>query len=128
MSTTTKKNPAAKKAAAPRPEGAPAPQDHKPKQDDTPTGQAGAIRVASLRGRDWTVAETAMDDFEILDDIAALNRGDVMRMPSVLRRLLGDAQFAEAMDSIRDKDTGRVSVEAGVTFATELMGALNPNS
>jgi hypothetical protein len=83
---------------------------------------------AEVRGKTWVVPADALDDFELLDDLNALEqRADATRLPSVLRRLLGD-QWRDAMDVLRDKDTGRVSVEAGAEFVMELMGALNPNS
>ena len=105
------------------PDGAKIPQDHKAKATPAPETVS-----ATVRGVEWTVPADALDDFELLDDLNALDqKNDVTRMPSVLRRLLGD-QWREAMELLRDKDSGRVSVESGAEFVFELMGALNPNS
>ena len=104
------------------PANAKKPADHKAK-DDGPKDI-----VATVAGREWTVPAGALDDFELLDDLNALEqREDGTRLPSILRRLLGD-QWRPAMDAIRDKETGRVSVEAGGEFVSTLLGALNPNS
>lgn len=122
----------AKKAAAPRaekvvegvviPDGVKVPEDHKAKQ------QSG-VRTVEVRGQQWEIQEDVLDDFELLDDLNALDqRDDATRMPSVLRRLLGDAQWKRAMDLLRDPDTKRVGMQDGGEFVMELMGALNPNS
>lgn len=104
------------------PAGAKKPADHKPKKVE------GEDIVATIAGKDWTVPADALDDFELLDDLNALEqRDDGTRLPSILRRLLGE-QWREAMDSIRDEASGRVSIEAGGEFVKELMEALNPNS
>ena len=118
MSTTTTKK------AATRPTQ---PQDHQPKQDDATEED---VRVVTVLDREWTVPTAALDDFELMGDIAEVQNGGqgVIRMPSLLRRLLGDAQYADAMDACRDTETRRVTVEAGVSFVMSLMEALNPNS
>ena len=105
------------------PKGAKVPEDRKPKAEPKPE-----TLTATIKGRDWSVPADALDDFELLDDLNALEqKGDVTRLPSVLRRLLGD-QWRDAMDAMRDESTGRVTVEAGSEFVMSLMGALNPNS
>ena len=121
MTTTTKKAPSVEGVVLP--DGAKVPQDHKAKA--TPTPEA---LTATVRGVEWTVPADALDDFELLDDLNALEqKNDVTRLPAVLRRLLGD-QWRDAMEAMRDEGTGRVSVEDGAEFVMELMGALNPNS
>lgn len=125
---TPRKTAAAKKATAARSATARAaktPTDHAaPKAE-----QAKDFVTVEVRGEKWNVGKEVLDDFELLDDLNALDqRDDATRMPSVLRRFLGDAQFVKAMDLLRDKKTGRVTVEAGSEFVWDLMGALNPNS
>lgn len=126
------KSATAKKAAAPRaekvhegvviPDGVKVPEDHKAKQQN-------GVRTVEVRGKQWDIQEDVLDDFELLDDLNALDqRDDATRMPSVLRRLLGDAQWKQAMDLLRDPDTKRVGMKDGAEFVMELMGALNPNS
>lgn len=126
---------AVKKTAAPRaaskplegvvlPEGAKLPQDHK----DKATPKANETKVV-VRDQEWTIQSDALDDFELLDDLNALDqRDDPTRMPSVLRRLLGDEQWKAAMGVLRDEKTGRVSVTEGSQFVMELIQELNPNS
>lgn len=83
--------------------------------------------TATVKGRDWRVPKAALDDFELLDDMSQLEQGNASRLPSVLRRLIGE-QWQDAMATVRDKATGRVTVEAGAGFVSELMESLNPNS
>lgn len=104
------------------PVGARKPEDRKPKADSG----SGDVTV-TVDGRDWIVPRAAMDDFEVLDDMASIEAGDMSRMPAVLRRLIGD-QWREAMASLRDSETGRVTVEAGAVFLNEIVRGLDPNS
>lgn len=111
------------KTKALAPKAAKQPQDHKPKAEPKPE-----TLTAYVRGREWSVPSDALDDFELLDDLNALEqKGDATRLPAVLRRLLGE-QWRDAMDVMRNTETGRVSIEAGSEFVMDLMGALNPNS
>lgn len=100
------------------------PQDRRPKAEPEPT-----VVTVTVRDVEWTVPTEALDDFELLDDLNALDQhGDGTRLPAVMRRFLGDDQFAKAMKLLRDPSTGRVTVETGTVFFWDLMEALNPNS
>lgn len=123
-----------------------APQDHKPKEEkpkvdtveiDVETGETDAdgkpktrkakARRVALRGVVVTVPDEALDDFEVLDDMRALQDDeDASRMPALLRRLIGD-DYKRVLNALRGSN-GRVSVEDGTTFVWELIKALNPNS
>lgn len=105
------------------PKGAKKPQDRKPKAP-----AADALMTAEVAGMTLTVDPAAMDDFELLDELARLDDGEAVRMPRVLRKLLGDKQMVVAMECLRDDDTGRVSLEVGAQFVRDLMAALRPNS
>jgi hypothetical protein len=74
-----------------------------------------------------TVVEDALDDFELLDDLRAVqDDNDPSRFPSLIRRLLGD-DYRDVMNELRGTN-GRVSVAVGTEFVWELFRALNPNS
>ena len=103
------------------PKGAKVPQDRQQKA----TEQDGD-RTVTVAGRDWTVPADALDDFELLDDLGALEDGNAARLPRIMRRLLGD-DYKAALDVIRDDD-GRVRIEPAGEFIQELLGGLNPNS
>lgn len=105
------------------PAGAKKPADHKPKAAalDPPI-------LITVRDVVWRVDPAIRDDFELFDDMVAVDEpGGMVRVPTILRRILGD-QFRQAMDVLRDPTTKRVSVEAGLSFAQELIAGLDPNS
>ena len=81
-----------------------------------------------IQGITVTIPDEALDDFELLDDLRAIDVDrNASRFPSLLRRLVGD-DYRVVIDSLRDTVTGRVPVASGSKFVTELLGALNPNS
>ena len=105
------------------PDGAKKPEDHKPKATAD-----GDVKVAMIHGKEWTIPGDALDDFELLDDINELEANqNAARLPSILRRLIGD-QWREAMDLLRNKDTGRVSLEDGGKFVEDVLKEIAPNS
>lgn len=74
-----------------------------------------------------TVLKESLDDFELLDDLRAIDVDqNASRLPSLLRRLVGD-QFKSVMDALRN-DSGRVPIEPAQQWLRDLMEALNPNS
>ena len=116
-----------------------APEDHKPKVEkpkvdkvEVPVGEGDAKRMVpahriALRGIVVTVLNENLDDFEVLDDIRALqDNEDASRMPSLLRRLIGD-DYRRVLDALRGEN-GRVSVSDGSAFVLELIQALDPKS
>lgn len=104
--------------------------DHKPKakkKDNRKAAALGEDLTIEFAGSEWTVAASALDDFELLEDLDALDSGNPARLPKVLRRMLGDDQYKRALDALRDGN-GRVSVEKGAEFFTAVMTQANPNS
>ena len=104
------------------PKNAKKPEDHKPKASDAPE-----VIEVTVRGVDLKIDADALDDFELMDDLNELEQNEnPARLPSILRRLVGD-QYRSVMDAIRGEN-GRVSVEAGSEFLGEVMEAISPNS
>ena len=116
------------------------PQDHLPKVEkpkvesvEVEVGEGDGARTVpakrtTIQGITVTVTDEALDDFELLDDLHAIDVDkNASRFPSLLRRLIGD-DYKAVMDGLRDKATGRVKVMSGTKFIRELLGALNPNS
>jgi hypothetical protein len=91
--------------------------------------QVDGGRQVTLRGITVTVLDEAIDDFELLEDLARIQNDEKQRglLPNVLHRLLGDAGFRAVMDRLRGTN-GRVPVKAGISFVEELFKALSPNS
>lgn len=112
-----------------RPANAKGPQDRQPKQEKPKVEEVAGGKRVTLRGATVTVLDVAFDDFELLDDLASAQRDkNPAVFPSLLRRLVGDDGYKTALDAIRDGESGRVTLEAGITFVGELFEAINPNS
>ena len=104
------------------------PQDHQAKKDKPKVEKVDSGWNVTHRGVSIELASEVFDDFELLDEIASVEDGKGNRLPTLLRRLVGNDQFRKVMDGLRDKKTGRVSVEAGAEFLGEIFEAVNPNS
>lgn len=88
----------------------PKPADRKPK-----------VFTVKVDDDTYTVPLDALDDFELLDDLNAIQDGDGARLPTVLRRLLGAEQYRAALESLRSAETGRVSLEAGASLVERIL-------
>lgn len=108
------------------------PQDHEGKKPTVKEVEGGkSVTFPELKNGDAkpltvTVTTDALDDFELLDDLRAIDVDKkASHLPSLLRRLVGD-QYPAVLDALRAPD-GRVKIEAGTKFIKDLFGALNPN-
>lgn len=108
------------------------PADHKPKVEkvEITVGEGDDARTIParrvvVRGITVTVPDEALDDFELLDELAQLEDQKATRLPSVARRLFGD-DYRSILDELRGPN-GRVPIEAASTFIADVFGALNPN-
>ena len=72
------------------------------------------IKTAS--GFECDIDEAALDDMELLDDLVALDSGDVSKFSSAIRKILEPADKDRLYDHLRN-DSGRVPVSA---FGVEL--------
>lgn len=103
------------------PDAAKKPQDRRPKQSKDGT------QTVKVHGVELTIVGDALDDFELLDDLAALDDGEGQRLPKVMRRLVGE-KWRDVMSALRDEETGRVSVDDAGTFIHDVLEAVAPNS
>lgn len=104
------------------------PADHQPKKPKVVELENGDRKVTFYdRNLTVVVQVAALDDFELLDKLASMEKRPA-EVPGVIRQAIGDDQFDTVMDALRDKKTGRVSIVAGTEFFRDLFGALNPKS
>ena len=97
------------------------PADRKPKVETV-----DGVSKVTIKDITVSVDKDALDDFELLDDLAKIQDGDGARIASVAHRLFGD-EFKTVMDGLRGEN-GRVSVEAASEFISELLAAISPNA
>ncbi|RLK47618.1 hypothetical protein [Microbacterium telephonicum] len=107
------------------------PQDHLPKAEKPNVETTDSGWKITHRGITIEVQKEALDDFELLDDVAALQADEVKgaaRVPGMLRRLAGADGFRAVTDGLRDSATGRVKASEAVQFVFQVFTAINPNS
>lgn len=105
------------------------PEDHQAKVEKAKVEEVEGARIVTLNGHEYRIENEVFDDFELLDDLRAVQDSeDASRMPALLRRMLGNDGYKEAMNALRDPDTGRVGIEAGSLLVWDLFKALDPNS
>lgn len=79
-------------------------------------------RIETASGFVCEVDESRLDDMELLENIVALDKGDVLVLPDTLTRLLGAEGKKALYDQVR-KD-GRVPMEAVSTELEEIFRGL----
>ena len=62
---------------------------------------------------------------ELLEDLAEIDKGNVLKYPSAIERILGKEQKAKLYDKIRDPKTGKVTATATSEALTEIIEVLN---
>lgn len=110
------------------------PQDHKPKKSAAVADEPQP-RIVEIRGEEFAIAPSALDDFELLLDLGRLQNAAragaessaTMALVSVFLRMLSEDQVARAMSLARN-ETGVVPLEAGSDLVAEFIKALDPNS
>ena len=63
-------------------------------------------------GFKFKVDEASLDDMELLEDLAEIDKGNVLKYPSAIERILGKEQKAKLYDKIRDPETGKAVSES----------------
>lgn len=115
-------------ASTKRPAAAKRPQDHQPKADKPKVETVDNGRELTYKGFTVTIPNDAFDDFELLDDLRAVQVDqEAQRFPGLLRRLVGEEGYRTVMNGLRNPDTGRVSIEDGVEYVGAIFEAIAPN-
>lgn len=90
--------------------------------DTIPLGMR-TITVADVK---ITVDPTIFDDFELLESLAEIQRGDILALPTVFRAVAGD-QAQALLDAIRGEN-GRVTATAATEMLVQIMSELAPKA
>lgn len=90
--------------------------------DTVPQG----LRTITIKGVQVTVDPTIFDDFELLESLAEVQRGDVLALPAVFRAVAGDKAQA-LLDAVRD-ERGRVTATAATELLVQIMSELAPKA
>lgn len=84
------------------------------------------MRAITVAGVQLTVDPTVFDDFDLLESLAEVQRGDVLALPPVFRAVTGD-QAQELLDAVRD-ERGRVTATAATEMLVQIMSELAPKA
>ena len=84
------------------------------------------LRTITVAGVQLTVDPTVFDDFELLESLAEIQRGDILALPTVFRAVTGD-QAPALLNSIRRGD-GRVTATAATELLVQIMSELAPKA
>lgn len=84
------------------------------------------LHTITIRGVQVTVDPTVFDDFELLESLAEVQRGDVLALPAVFRAVAGDTAQA-LLDAVRD-ERGRVTATAATEMLVQIMSELAPKA
>ncbi len=84
------------------------------------------MRAITVAGVQLTVDPTVFDDFELLESLAEIQRGDILALPTVFRAVAGE-QAQELLDAIRD-ERGRVTATAATETLVQIMSELAPKA
>ncbi len=83
----------------------------------TTASKPETVKGKTTTGFAFEITAAARDDYELFEDLVALDTGNVAVMPRILTRLLGEKQKAALLEHCRDEKTGRVST---VSLTAEL--------
>lgn len=72
------------------------------------------------------VDPAVFDDFELLESLAEIQRGDILGLPAVFRAVAGD-KAQELLDAIRGEN-GRVTATAATEVLVQIMRELAPKA
>jgi len=63
------------------------------------------IHVKTASGFEADIRTDALDDFELIEDLARIDKGDLLAVSSALSRLLGEEQKKKLLEFCRDPKT-----------------------
>lgn len=82
------------------------------------------MEVTLENGFECKIKKEALDDWELIENLREVDKGNVSAMVDVVPQLLGNEQAKALKDYLRDKN-GRVSIEKMTGAVAEILGALN---
>jgi hypothetical protein len=80
------------------------------------------IKTAS--GFECDIDNEVLDDMEVLDDLAEIESGKLLKYPALITKLMGESGKRALYDHVRTED-GRVPYTAFEQEITEIFNALN---
>jgi hypothetical protein len=85
------------------------------------------MKGVTSSGFEFEVDNEVLDDYEILEDLAAMENGEPQKIVTILPALLGEEQFCNLKEFLR-KDNGRVKATDMTKALSDIFVALKENS
>lgn len=79
------------------------------------------IEGKTSNGFNYSIDDDARDDMELLDAFIEIDEGNVKKIKTVLRSLLGEEQTKALYEHCRNPKSGRVSTKAVMKTLTEIL-------
>lgn len=80
------------------------------------------ITGKTATGFEYTIDDDAMDDYELLESLVKVDRGDVSCITDAINHLLGENEKKRLIEHVRAK-SGRASAKSMVAEFREIMNA-----
>ena len=78
-------------------------------------------------GFKFSINDSHLDDMELLEDLVEIDKGDILKLPAAITKLLGETQKKKLYDKLRDKKTGVVSSTSVGEALQEMFEIMNEN-
>lgn len=82
-------------------------------------------KITLQNGFKCEIDDQRLDDMELLEDLVAVDKGDVLKLPAIIEKILGVEQKKKLYDKVRDKKTGTVSSIAVADALQEIMETMS---
>lgn len=82
-------------------------------------------KITLKNGFKCSINDNRFDDMELLEDLAEVDKGNVLLLPDVISRILGEDNKKKLYDKVRDKKTGIVSSIAVGDALQEIIEAMS---
>ncbi len=76
-------------------------------------------------GFEYKLNEENMDDYELLENLCAIDEGDASKITVSAKQLLGEEQLKALKDHVRNEN-GRVSAAKMIEEITQILGGNKP--
>lgn len=81
------------------------------------------MHIQTSAGFEWDMDPAVMDDILVIEDLAALDQGDLLKVPEVLRRLLGEPGKRALYEHLKTEED-RVPISAVSAALAEIITAM----
>ncbi len=82
------------------------------------------ITGVTKSGFNYSIEEAALDDWEFLDELASVDKGNFSHITSIPKMLLGEAQAKELLEHLRNEE-GRIPASSVVKELGDIFAEAN---